>query len=405
MGRQSHIRYISGGVTAPKGFLASGVAVGIKYSGRKDVALIYSVHPATVAGVFTTNYVKAAPVLVGQKVVRSGVAQAIVTNSGCANACTGEGGYRDAVETARLTGHQLNMPAGRVIVCSTGAIGKRLPMDKIRKGISEAAIRLSPSGGQSAAQAILTTDLVTKEVAVEFSVGSHKVRIGGVAKGSGMIHPNMATMLAFITTDAKISRALLKTLLQGAVDESFHRVTVDKDQSTNDTVLLLANGASDVEIRPKTRALQLFQDGLTAVCIALSRMIARDGEGATRLIEIHVTGARDVQSAAKIARQIAGSDLVKTAVHGGDPNVGRILGAAGAADVPIDEKRLRLWVGPVHLVERGQILWQRESVARKEMRKDPVLFRLDLGLGRAQATAWGCDLSKDYVKINAEYRT
>jgi glutamate N-acetyltransferase/amino-acid N-acetyltransferase len=278
-------------------------------------------------------------------------------------------------------------------------------MDKVRKGISEAAIRLSPSGGHLAAQAILTTDLVTKEVAVEFKVGRAKIRIGGMAKGSGMIHPQMATMLAFITTDAKISRSLLQKLLQGAVEESFHRITVDKDQSTNDTVLVLANGASDVEIGPNTTASKLFHEGLSAVCVTLAKMIARDGEGATRLMEIHVTGARDVASAAKIARQIAGSDLVKTAVHGGDPNVGRILGAAGAAGIAIDSKKLRLWVGPVLVAARGQIEWKGESSARKEMRKDPVTFRLDLGLGRAEATAWGCDLSKEYVKINADYRT
>ena len=400
------LRFIRGGITAPQGFIASGVAVGIKYSGRKDLSLIYSAKPAAVAGVFTTNQMKAAPVLYDQKIVRGGVAQAIISNSGCANAGTGPAGYADTLAVARLAAQQLKLSPSRILVCSTGAIGTRLPLLKMRKGIQAAALRLSRAGSSDAAHAIMTTDLVSKEVAAEFLIAGRPVRIGAIAKGSGMIQPNMATMLAFISTDAAASASFLRTALAQAVNVSFNRITVDNEQSTNDTVLLLANGASGAPaIRPGSREAKVFQEALTAICVQLAKMIARDGEGATKLIEVNVRGARTEKDAARIALRVAGSDLMKAAVHGGDPNVGRILAAVGATPVSIRANNVSVWIGQVPMARNGSALLQNEKNGEKEMRKDPVRFMIDLGMGKASATAWGCDLSAQYVTINAKYRT
>ena len=406
MTRKSSIQFIRGGVTAPKGYLAAGVTAGIKYSGRKDLALIFSAPSAKAAAVYTTNVVKAAPVLVNMKRTPSNSVRAILANSGCANACTGTGGVRDALSTANFTAKKLGIREKQVLVFSTGAIGPRLPMAKVQKGILEAVLRLSRSGSAAAALAIKTTDIQTKETAVEISIQGKKVRMGAIAKGSGMIDPTMATMLAFITTDATAPISYLQKTLRQAVAYSFNRITVDNEQSTNDSALLLANGASGApSIRPGTYGAKIFQNALTEVCVRLAKMIARDGEGATKLMEVRVMGARSESDAARIAKRVAGSLLVKAAVHGGDPNMGRIIAAVGTVGIPVRPDRIDVAVGNVPMARGGRLLLSNEKRAGKEMKKDSITFTIRLGMGRAAATAWGCDLSAEYVRINADYRT
>jgi glutamate N-acetyltransferase/amino-acid N-acetyltransferase len=398
------LREVPGGVTAPCGFEASGVRCGIKRSGS-DLALIYSVAPAAAAGVFTTNRFQAAPVLVTKDRVGRDPVHGLIVNSGNANACTGAKGYRDAVHMADLTADALGVPRRSVLVCSTGVIGRPLPMTKLAAGINKAAAALGPEGGDDAAAAILTTDTHPKSIAVEFELDGRPVRIGGMAKGAGMIAPNMATMLCFITTDATVSSGLLQSRLSGAVGRSFNRITVDGDTSTNDTVLLLANRQAEAARITPQHGLSRFQEALDYVAVHLAREIVSDGEGATRTIEVRVRGAATDSDARKVARTIAESPLVKTAIAGGDPNWGRVLAAAGRAGVRFRPELVDLNLGKVQVVRGGAVCSYRTSAARSAATAREVLITLDLNAGSHEAIMWTCDLTEDYVRINAEYHT
>ncbi len=395
----------SGGITAPLGFRAAGVPCGIKPD-QPDLALVVANGVCTAAGVFTSNLAQAAPVLVSQQHLAAGRARAIVVNSGCANAATGAVGLADAHEMANLVARVVGCPAEEVVVASTGVIGVRLPMDAVRAGITSAASRLSREGGAEAAQAILTTDTRPKQVAVELRIGDQACRIGGMAKGAGMIAPRLATMLAFFTTDAVVEPALLRQALVAAVGESLNRVTVDGDTSTNDCAVVLASGASGAPaIEEAGPAYETFRAALTDVAQQLAEMLVRDGEGATRIARVVVEGARSEEDADRIARTVAESPLVKTALHGGDPNWGRLLAAAGRAGVAFDVGRVSIWIGDVHVAEGGAALDYREKTAAAAMHEDPVRFRIRLGEGGASSWMWTSDFSREYVEINAHYRS
>ncbi len=415
---------IPGGVTAPKGYQAAGITAGLKPSGAPDLALIYSEVDAIAAGVFTTSQVRAACVdYCRQRLQAKLSARAILCNAGQANAGTGEQGWRDALESAELLAQALNIPADTVLVASTGVIGQRIKMDAMRSGIPALVEAASSTGSEQASQAIITTDLVTKAIALETHLPvrstaakeSRPVRIGGIAKGSGMIHPNMATMLAFVTCDASVAPHLWQQMVSRAAERSFNQITVDGDTSTNDSLIALANGQSRTpaitEMGPEAERLEAM---LTAVCIHLAKAIARDGEGATCLVEVQVSGAPDDVSARKVARTIAGSSLVKSAIFGRDPNWGRIAAAAGRADVPFDQDDLQIKLGDFLLMERGQPLAFDRAAASEYLKQaaqgaylqgDTVAIAVKIGSGPGQGTAWGCDLSYDYVRINAEYTT
>lgn len=401
------MKIIDGSVTAPQGFLAQGVEAVIKKADKKDVAIIYSTHPASAAGMFTTNMVRAACVDIDRAHLESGSAQAIVANSGNANACTGQPGWDDTIEMARLTGQLLGIDPHDVLVASTGVIGVAMPMDRIEQGIRSAAASLSRQGANNAAQAIMTTDLVSKEIAVETEIGGRPVRIGAMAKGSGMIHPNMATMLSFITTDAAVGSQCLHQMLAASTRQSFNMISVDRDTSTNDMVLILANGLAGNECvdSPSSAAGKVFQEALDFVCISLAKMIARDGEGATRLIEVQVINADSQATARTIARSITASNLTKAAVFGEDANWGRILAAAGYSGAQFDPGRVDIFLGSLQMAANGMGLEFDEDRARQELHQDPVIIRVDMKAGQERATAWGCDLTYDYVRINAAYRT
>ncbi len=405
--RNFAMKVINGSVTAPQGFLAQGVEAEIKKPDKKDVAIIYSAQPAQAAGVFTTNLVRAACVDVDRSHLQNGLAQAIVANSGNANACTGQPGWDDTVEMARLTGELLGIDPHDVLVASTGVIGVAMPMDRIAKGIQEAAADLSASGAGNAAQAIMTTDLMSKEIAVEIEIDNCTVRIGAMAKGSGMIHPNMATMLGFVTTDAAISSDCLGQMLKAATNKSFNMISVDRDTSTNDMVLILANGlAGNKCIEDITSpAGQLFQQALDFIAVSLAKMIARDGEGATRLIEVQVVNADTEANARIIARSITTSNLTKAAVFGEDANWGRILAAAGYSGADFDPGKVDIYLGQQQMAANGMGLAFDEDLTRQELQQDPVIIKVDMKDGDKQATAWGCDLTYDYIRINAAYRT
>lgn len=394
---------IPGAVAAPSGFRAAGVTAGIKSAGR-DVALIFSDRKASAAALFTTNRVQAPPITVSREHLRQGQARAIVANSGNANACTGEQGLADARRMAQVAAAALGIAPEEVLVASTGIIGHPLPMERIEAGIRQAAVDAGDRG-ELAAEAIMTTDTRPKQLAVEFHLDGQTVRVGGIAKGAGMIAPHLATMLAFVTTDANVWPEVLQASLAASAARTFNCVTVDGDTSTNDTLFLLANGASGVAIRPGSPAHRKFCHALDVVCLHLAKELARDGEGATKLIEIQVHGARSFAQAQKIGRTIANSPLVKTAFFGNDPNWGRILAAAGRAGVPLDPQRLALRLGDVALVEGGAPLPFDAAAARAVMERREVRLALDLGLGPVSATVWTCDLSYDYVRINAEYHT
>ena len=398
------LRQVPGGVAAPCGFEAAGVRCGLKRHGR-DLALIYSVAPAVAAGVFTTNRVQAAPVLVCKDRVGRGNVHGVVINAGNANACTGAEGYRDAVQTADLAAEMLGVPARSLLVCSTGVIGHRLPMEKIATGITKAVAALNPTGGDDAAAAILTTDTRPKATAVEFELAGRPVRIGGMAKGSGMIAPNLATMLAFLTTDAELAPGQLQACLALSAERSFNRATVDGDMSTNDTVLLLANRQAEAGPITPRRGLARFQAALDHVTAHLAREIARDGEGATKLVEVRVRGAATEKDALRIARAIATSPLVKTALAGGDPNWGRILAAAGRAGVRFRAELTELHLGEVRVLSEGAVVPYDLKVAEKAVAGEEVSITLDLHSGPDEATVWTCDLTADYVRINADYHT
>jgi len=401
----TELKWIEGGVTAPKGFLASGVRCGIKQQGE-DLALICSELPCASAGVFTTNQVKAAPVLLSRERVAMGCSRVIVANSGNANSCTGKQGMHNAEKMAVATAAELGLTEHEVLVASTGIIGRQLPMEIILHGIPAAADALSREGGSMAAKAIMTTDTHPKLAAVEFDLNGKAVRIGGIAKGAGMICPDVATFFCFLTTDADIASDPLQQALRKAADISFNCLTVDGDGSSNDTVIILANGASNcMPIAAGTPAHDIFQYALTEVCISLAKQIARDGEGATKLVEVRVLNASAVQDARTIAKSIANSPLVKTAIFGEDPNWGRVLVAAGKCGVEFDPNRVDLYFGDVRIFEKGAPVEIAEDTARKPLLKNEVIVTLDLNAGASSATVWTCDFSYDYVKINAEYHT
>lgn len=398
---------ITGGVTAPKGFLAAGVKAGIKKSGKQDVAIIYSEVPAAAAGVFTTNTMAAAPVVISRKVAASGVASAVAVNAGCANACTGEQGTLDAQQMAKEAAAALSVPTEQVFVASTGIIGQTLPMDKLTAGIKDAASKLTKEGEADACMAILTTDTMEKKTAYTFPVAGQTVTIAGMAKGSGMIHPNMATMLGFITTDAAIDSALLQQALKTATEVSFNMVSVDGDTSTNDSVFVMANGmAGNAKITDAASAdFAVFQEALTTVCTDLAKKIAKDGEGASKFLEVNVEGAASFASAKKIAMAIAKSPLVKTAFFGEDPNWGRIICAIGYSGENIQPADTNIWIGDVQVVADGMGADFKEAALKTIMAKDDIVITAKVGNGTEKATVWTCDFSYEYVKINGEYHT
>lgn len=395
-----------GGVTAPKGFTAAGMYCGIRKV-KKDIAMIVSQTPATVAGVFTLNKTQAAPVLVDKlQLKRSAVCSAIIVNSGNANACTGERGMNDAWDMVKATARVLNVPETQVMVSSTGVIGQYMPMEKVLPAISELAGKLDVGGNTDAAESIMTTDTFPKEAAVKFTLGDTVVTIGGVAKGSGMIAPNMATMLTFVTTDIAISQELLSKALRSANNRSFNRITVDGDMSTNDMVLVLANGmARNHSVSENSEEYQLFATGLEYVLIKLAKMIAEDGEGATKLIEIMVKGARSEEEAAQAARAVANSNLVKTAIHGADANWGRILAAVGYSGVDFNPDNVEISFGDLPILRKNYEIVLDEEKAKAILMKDAVVIVIDLQQGEQFARFWTCDLTKEYVHINASYRS
>ncbi len=398
-----------GGITAPRGFTAAGIHADVKGKGgtKKDIALIYSQVPAAAAAVFTRNKVKAAPILVSQEKVRAGKLQAIIVNSGNANACTGDQGLADATAMCTLAAAGLGISADLVAVASTGVIGVNLPLDRIAAGIQAVTPVLSSAGNADAAQAIMTTDTFPKEHTVTVTLsGGQAVTLGGMAKGSGMIHPNMATMLAFVTTDANIGPAALQQALTAATNQSFNMITVDGDSSTNDVCFLLANGlAGNAELEPDTPDYAAFCTGLNQLMIHLAKAVARDGEGATKLFEVQIHGAPTLADARLMARSVAASSLVKAAMFGNDANWGRILCAMGYSGAELDPGKVDLWLGDVQVMAAGAGLKFDEAAALQVLKQTEVVVRAYLYQGEAAATAWGCDLSYDYVKINADYRT
>lgn len=401
--------FIEGGVTAAKGFAAAGVHCGIKKS-KPDLALVYSRTKAAAAGVFTQNKVKAAPVIVSQEHLVSGYAQAVVANSGNANACTGDQGLAHARLMAELAGKALDLDPSDVVVASTGVIGVPLPMEKITGGIGKAAAALSETGGGEAAQAIMTTDTVRKEVTVQTEIAGVPIIVGGMAKGSGMIHPNMATMLCFITTDAAIAPDLLKKALSECTDDSFHRITVDGDTSTNDMVVVLANGeAGNAPILYEDVDFLQFKEALGQVCTELAKMIVRDGEGATKFIEVQVVNAPDAQQAQEMATSIACSNLFKTAMFGEDANWGRIIMAAGNSGIDFDPAKVDIYLesasGKEQTTSNGCGLPFDEAKAALILKEKDIKVIVDLKQGDAHGLAWTCDFSCEYVRINADYRS
>ncbi len=400
------MQFIEGGICAAQGFKAGAAMAGIKYADKYDVAVIASEFEASIAGVFTTNLVQAAPVLYSKEVTARGKARAIVVNSGNANACTGEQGMTDCRDMAKVTGKLLGVDAATVAVASTGVIGVPLPMAKVAAGVTAAAADLVAGNGHLAATAIMTTDTVAKEVAVEFFLQGTPVRLGGMAKGSGMIHPNMATMLGFVTTDAVIDAELLQLSLQEAAATTFNMITVDGDTSTNDMLLVMANGqAGNDPILPGGIELAQFQAALKEVCLELAKMIARDGEGATKFLEITVSGAKSLEDARKAAKAIAGSNLVKAAFYGEDANWGRIICALGYSQAHFDPQLVDIYLGGLQVAKAGAGIAFSEAEAKLILQLRDIQVNIELHQGDCRATAWGCDLSHEYVTINGSYRT
>ncbi len=401
------MKILRGGITSVNGFLASGVSCGIKKNTKHDLAIIFSEKPCTAAGLFTKNRFNSPSVILTRRNLKKGLGQAIVINSGNANAATGSKGYSDAIEMAVMAATELGISRILVSVASTGVIGEPLPMEKIRSGIPLAVKGLRKNGGRDAAKAIMTTDTFFKEVAVRGMVGGKQVTVGGIAKGSGMIHPDMATMLAFIVTDATISSGLLKRSLRKASDLSFNMITVDGETSTNDMVLCLASGMTGaIEITDGSRELEEFQALLEYVCLTLAKMIVRDGEGATKFVTITVENARSFKEAKKAAMTIACSLLVKTAFFGEDANWGRIMAALGSSGVKADAKGIDIYYDKVRIVNEGVGVGKKaDEAAGRVLKKKEISVRVDLKAGREKATVWTTDLSYDYVKINASYRS
>ena len=400
------IRPIDGGITAPGGFRAAGVPCGIKVSGALDLALLVSDALASAAGVFTTNLAQAAPVVLSREhlAASGGRARAVVVNSGCANACTGSDGWDHARAMADRTASAIGCDPQRVLVASTGVIGVKLDMRKVERGVADAAAHLSADGGSTAARAIMTTDPFPKECAIEVSASGRTFRVGGMAKGSGMIEPLMATMLGFVTTDASVGPALLQRALKAAVDDTFNAISVDGECSTNDCVFALASGAGGVELTE--RDWPVLVGALKAACEPLAIGIVRGGEGATKLVTVQVTGAQSDQDARRTARAIANSPLVKTAVHGGDPNWGRLIAVAGRSGSAFSLDGARVRIGPVTLFAKGSPFDDRAEEAASYLQGRDIDLEVDLGTGGSgRSRMWTCDLSAEYVRINAEYRT
>ncbi|MBN2368947.1 MAG: bifunctional glutamate N-acetyltransferase/amino-acid acetyltransferase ArgJ [Vicinamibacteria bacterium] len=396
---------MSTGVTAPRGFRAIGAMTGIKKESL-DLAVIAADELCSAAAVFTRNRAQAAPILVSREHVASGQARAVVVNAGCANAATGARGIADAREMAALTATDCGCLPREVLVASTGVIGTYLPMEKLRAGIPRAVAALSPEGGAVAARAILTTDTCPKEIVVELEIGGVTARIGAMAKGAGMLAPNMATMLAFITTDIRVGASLLDRALHEAVDAGLNRITVDGDTSTNDTTIVLSGGASGAPpIETEGAAFDAFRKGLREVSFRLAQLLIRDGEGATRVAEIRVERAASDIEADRVARTIAESPLVKTALHGGDANWGRILAAAGRSGVELDASRVDIFLGDVWVAEGGRARDYDESQATRAVVEEPILIRVRLNRGDASGSIWTCDLGPGYVEINGSYRS
>jgi len=392
----------AGTVTSVHGFVAGAVSAGIKKQDVLDLAILHSITPCTAAGVFTSNAIKSAPVLINQQHLRDKKAQAIVVNSGYANACTADKGKNDAGQMAKSVAKKLDISPQDVLVASTGVIGIPLPMDKIQKGIEK--IVLSGKGGHDLAKAMMTTDTFAKEIAVHIRIDQRGFTIGGVAKGAGMIHPNMATMLCFLATDAVVDAKFLQSALKKAVDKSFNMITIDGDTSPSDTVAILANGMAGNPTICEQNG-ELFQRAIDKVCIYLAKSIAKDGEGATKLIEVTVEGAISEQEARLAARTIASSPLVKTAIHGNDPNWGRIVSALGRSGANIKEDKLDAYIDYICVMEQGNPVPFDKEIAITVLKKQEVLLRVNLNLGHGKANAWGCDLSTEYVNINSAYTT
>ena len=408
-----NITEIKGGVTAAKGFEAAAAAAAIKYQGRTDMALVYSEKPCHAAGTFTTNIVKAAPVKWDQKIVKeSPYAQAVIVNSGIANACTGEEGMGYCKETAEEAARVLGVPENAVLVASTGVIGMQLPMDRLKKGISllKEAKGSTLEHGTAASKAIMTTDTVNKEIAVQVELGGKTVTVGGMCKGSGMIHPNMCTMLAFVTTDANISKEMLQKCVSNDVKDTFNMISVDGDTSTNDTLLVLANGmAENPEITEENDDYKTFAKALNTVNTWLAKRMAGDGEGATALFEVKIVGAESKEQAVTLSKSVVTSSLVKAAIYGHDANWGRILCAMGYSGAQFDPEKVDLFfesaAGKIQIIENGVAVNYSEEEATRILSEPEVTAIADVKMGSATATAWGCDLTYDYVKINADYRS
>lgn len=404
---------IKGGVTAAKGFEAAGIAAEIKYKGRTDMAVIYSQKPCVAAGTFTTNVAKAAPVTWDEHIVREcAYAQAVIVNSGIANACTGAEGYGYCKDTADAAAKELGVAADSVLLASTGVIGKQLPIDRIQAGVAKlaAAKKDTLEAGTDAAKAIMTTDTCEKELAVQIEIGEKTVTIGGMAKGSGMIHPNMCTMLSFITTDAVISKTALQKALSDDVNDTYNMISVDGDTSTNDTVLVMANGmAENEEITEGTEEYEKFAEALHTINEYLAKKIAGDGEGATALFEVRVVGAETKEQAVLLSKAIACSNLTKTAIAGHDANWGRIICAMGYSGAQFDPQKVDLFfestAGKIQIAENGTAVDYSEERATEILSQPVVVATADVKMGDAEATAWGCDLTHGYIEINADYRS
>ena len=409
MDSSGKVKMIKGGVCSARGFRAAGAAGAIKYEGRDDVALIVADRPCAAAAVFTTNKVAAAPVVYDREAVKAGEVQAILANSGCANACTGEAGLKDAELSALVTAGELGIRPEHVLVASTGVIGRRMPTERLFNGMRAAAKALgrTPAHGLAVAKAVMTTDTKPKEAAATVVIGGRKVTVGGCSKGSGMIEPNMATMLGFITTDAAASPAVLKRALKLAISKSFNRLVVDGDESTNDSVFLLASGAAGN--KPVTRGgedFELLRAALEAVCVSLARQMAKDGEGATKFVTVTVRGAKSEADAARAARAVAKSPLAKTSWFGRDPNWGRVLAAVGYSGADVVDMKAEVFYDGVWAFRRGEVADEaRLSRLAKVLAKDEFEVVVDLHLGKCESSVYTCDFSLDYVHINADYTT
>ena len=403
------VKIVKGGVCSAKGFRAAGVAAEIKYKGRNDVALVVADSPCAAAAVFTTNKVAAAPVLYDREAIKAGRVQAILANSGCANACTGAQGLKDAKLSALVTAGELGVDPRHVLVASTGVIGRPLPMERLLSGVKQAARALgrTPAHGLAAEQAVMTTDTKPKQACATVTIDGKKVTVGGMAKGAGMIEPNMATMLGFLTTDAAISPAMLKRALLLAIGKSFNQLVVDGDESTNDSVFLLASGrAGNREITRGGAGFDAFRAALEAVCISLAKQMATDGEGATKFVTVTVRGARSDKDAARAARAVAKSPLAKTSWFGRDPNWGRVLAAVGYSGADVVDMQAEVFYDKVWAFRRGQVAdaAQLKKLAQV-LKKDAFEVVVDLHLGRGESSVYTCDFSLDYVHINADYTT